>query len=323
MKAIRIGVMGCASIADRMVIPAIKALDCYTLVAIASRSREKAEKFALKFQCEPVLGYQALLDREDIDAIYMPLPTGLHFEWLSKAIDAGKHVLVEKSFAKNLTEAISLVEAACSRKLVVKENYMFEYHSQQSQVVNTIKDFAGDVRLFRANFGFPPLDKANFRYDKSLGGGALLDAGGYVLKSLKVFFPKADFKIKSSTLDYDNCGVDIAGTATVHIITDGCVIPAHLGFGFDHFYQCNIEAWGSKAKLSTNRSFTAGSDFSPEISVHSADGKVIIEMDKDDHFKNILVEFYHGINNRSGHIEGKAILAQAKLQQDLREMANT
>ena len=100
------------------------------------------------------------------------------------------------------------------------------------------------------------------------------------------------------------------------------MIPAHLGFGFDHFYQCNIEVWGSKAKLSTNRSFTAGSDFTPEINVHSADGKVKMEMDKDDHFKNILVHFYHGINNRSGHIEAEAIIAQAKLQQDLRDIAN-
>lgn len=322
MKILRIGIMGCASIAERKVIPAIKDLDCFKLVAVASRSHEKAKKFADKFKCESILDYKRLLDREDIDAIYMPLPTGLHFEWLTKAIDAGKHVLVEKSFAKSYFEADLLVNSAINRNVFVKENYMFEYHSQQEKVRNIIKDHAGDIHIFRANFGFPPLDKSNFRYDKSLGGGALLDAGGYVLKSLKVFFPLASFKIKSSTLDYSNSAVDIAGTATVDIINDNKVIPAHLCFGFNHVYECSIEVWGSKAKLSTNRTFTAGSDFNPIINIFSSDGMKKIEMNQDDHFKNILVEFYNGVNNNLGQAEGKAILSQARLQQELYDLAH-
>lgn len=322
MKILRVGVMGCASIAERKVIPAINDLENYKLIAIASRSQNKAKKFAEKFRCEPCIGYQTLLEREDIDAIYMPLPTGLHFEWISKAINAGKHILVEKSFAKSYSEAVTLIDAAHRKNIFLKENYMFEYHSQQKKVREIIKDHAGNINVFRAFFGFPPLDKNNFRYDKSLGGGALLDAGGYVLKSLKVFFPSASFKMRSSNLYYGSSDVDTAGTATVDIVIDKETIPAQLAFGFNHFYQCGIEVWGSKAKLSTNRTFTAGEDFNPTINIHSNNGKKIIKMRKDDHFKNILNEFYNGINLNLGYDEGKAILMQAKLQQDLFDYAN-
>ena len=79
MEKIRIGVMGCAAIAQRSVIPAIIELNkLFELVAVASRTREKAEQYASLFNCEVVVGYEELLKRQDIDAIYMPLPTGLH-----------------------------------------------------------------------------------------------------------------------------------------------------------------------------------------------------------------------------------------------------
>src|SRR5467141_3575377 len=99
MNHVRVGVLGCASIAYRSTMPAMKAVAGIDLVAVASRSREKAESFASHFGVDPVVGYQALLDRQDIHAVYVPLPTGLHAEWIPKALEAGKHVLAEKSLA--------------------------------------------------------------------------------------------------------------------------------------------------------------------------------------------------------------------------------
>src|SRR5258707_26812 len=99
MTRVRIGVLGCAGIARRSTIPAMKAVPGLDLVAVASRSREKADAFASQFGVEPMVGYQALVDRQDIDALYVPLPTGLHAEWIPKSLEAGKHVLAEKSLA--------------------------------------------------------------------------------------------------------------------------------------------------------------------------------------------------------------------------------
>ena len=112
MKKIRIGVMGCAAIAKKSVIPAILALpEQFELVAIASRTSEKAEEFAALFGCEAVTGYDYLLQL-DIDAVYIPLPTGLHEEWINKALLAGKHVYAEKSIASSFDSAKSMVENA-------------------------------------------------------------------------------------------------------------------------------------------------------------------------------------------------------------------
>jgi NDP-hexose-3-ketoreductase len=72
---IRIGVLGCANIAFRSVVPAILASRQFELVAAASRTREKAERMASTFGCEALRGYQALIDRDDVSALYIPLPT--------------------------------------------------------------------------------------------------------------------------------------------------------------------------------------------------------------------------------------------------------
>ena len=96
---IRIGVMGCANIARRSVIPAILAVPDLRLAGIASRTPDKGREFARQFGCDFLGGYPDLLDRPDVDAIYMPLPPGLHAEWAAKALLAGKHLLIEKSLA--------------------------------------------------------------------------------------------------------------------------------------------------------------------------------------------------------------------------------
>lgn len=324
MKALRIGVMGCASVAKRLVIPAIREVQHLQLVAVASRYKHKADEYAAEFDCIPVYSYEHLLKMNEVDAIYMPLPTGLHHEWAHRALDAGKHVFMEKSLASNYIEAKTIVEKARKNNLLVMENYMFEYHSQQSAVKELIQAKIGEVRLFRASFGFPPLPSSNFRYDSKLGGGALLDAGGYVLKALSVFFKDHIPKVTSASLTYGEQGVDIAGAVSVNMMNGVGCIPAHLAFGFDHFYQCNIEIWGSKAKLSTDRTFTAGKSYLPNVKVETANGVESIVLPTDNHFQNILSIFASKcIENRDHESEYAAILKQALLQDQVRQISST
>ena len=138
MSNLRIGVLGCANIARRSVIPAIKSIVEYDLIAIASRTKEKASEFATEFDCEAVEGYQKLLDRKDIDVIYMPLPTGLHEEWVMKALEAGKHILIEKSLAMDYASAKRMVDMARQKGLLIMENFMFLYHKQHQFVKDLI-----------------------------------------------------------------------------------------------------------------------------------------------------------------------------------------
>ena len=104
-----------------------------------------------------------------------------------------------------------------------------------------------------------------------MGGGALLDAGVYPLKISSIFF-KNDISVSSSILNYDNkLGVDIWGGG--HLVQSKETFFAQISFGFDNFYQCSIEIWGSAGKLSANRIFTAPADQKQIISLENGSGK--------------------------------------------------
>lgn len=317
MKKIGIGVMGCASIAQRSVIPAITTLsDKFELKAIASRNAEKAQLLASQFNTTPLTGYDSLLQREDIDAIYMPLPTGLHKEWIEKALLAGKHVLAEKSLAMDYNSAQKLVELAKAKGLLLMENFMFRYHSQHKAVWEMLQNkHIGEIRLFRSQFGFPPLDQSNFRYDKVVGGGALLDAGAYTLRAAQWFLGR-DLQVLSAVLYIDpKRDSDIYGNMTLR---NQSGVVAQLSFGFDNFYQCNYEFWGSTGRLIANKAFTPKINEMPKITVEKATGAENLEMPADNHFANLLSEFYASIrsNKHTEHLED--VLNQSKLLEEVR-----
>lgn len=318
MKKLTIGVLGCANIAKRSVIPAILAIPELELVAIASRTLPKANEFAQLFNCEAVEGYQNLLDRKDIDAIYMPLPTGLHEEWVLKALDAGKHVLIEKSLAMNFASAQLMVKKAKEKGLLIMENFQFSYHGQHQFVKQLMADGKiGELRCFRSSFGFPPLVNDNFRYNKTLGGGALLDAAAYTVRASQLFLGN-DLTVAASNLNYENTEVDLFGGAYLQSKTGAF---SEVAFGFDNFYQCNYELWGSKGKIIAQRAFTPSPDFKPTITLEIQGEVFNYEVDAENHFVSILNEFKRCIFD--GDLEDKytEVLNQSRLLQELKEIS--
>jgi len=318
MKRIRIGVMGGASIAERLMIPAIQSLqNQFELVAIASRTKENAQKFSDLFNVEGIVGYDELLKRNDINAIYMPLPTGLHHEWIAKSIESNKHVLAEKSLSMDFNNAKKLVDFAKSKKLLLMENFMFRYHSQHKYVFSALENGEiGSFRLFRAQFGFPPLGENNFRYNMALGGGALLDAAAYTVRA-SLWFLGSEQTVESATLYFKN-DVDLFGNATL-LSSNGII--SQLSFGFDNYYRCNYEIWGSKGNIIVERAFTPKPNDKPPILIERNGQSERLEMGMDNHFINILKEFYVSIydNNHEKHFED--ILSQSKVLTDIREKA--
>jgi len=317
-KKLRIGVMGCANIAIRSVIPAICSGDEFELVAVASRDKTKAESVAKTFACQPLDGYEALLDA-DVDAIYMPLPTGMHEEWVLKSLEVGKHLLVEKSFGLTLAATRAMCDAAEKHKLVVMENFMYRQHRQQKIVADLLSSEAiGAVRLFKASFGFPPLDPANFRYDAALGGGALLDAGAYTINAASHFLGSS-LEVLSATLRIDEeRGVDVGGTAA--LVADGR-IPVQLAWGFDNFYQCGVDVWGQKGRLTTNRTFTAGPGFRPTVRVETLEQTTETLLPADQHFANRLSLFASRIGTGAVGESTREVLEQSRLLDRVRSVA--
>ena len=309
-QKIRVGIMGCANIARRSLIPAFIAHPQFELVAIASRSVEKSSEFAKEFGCAVTVGYEQLLS-QDINAIYIPLPTGLHDEWVAKSLHAGKHVFVEKSFGKDLASTLAILKVAIDSKLVAMENFMFPFHSQHKHLLKVVNEgVIGKIQLFRATFWFPPLDSENFRYQSDIGGGALLDVGAYTAKAAQEFLGQ-NYTLLSASMGFDpDKHVDISGSA--HLLFDE-KIPVQLAWGFDHFYQCEIQILGSLGKITTNRSFTANIGFEPSILLETPNEKQEIKMPTDNHFYNVLTEFARRISTGAHEESAREINEQSAL----------
>ncbi|WP_343235465.1 Gfo/Idh/MocA family protein [Streptomyces bauhiniae] len=268
---LRLGLLGCADIAQRRALPSLARVPDFALTAVASRDAGKAKLFASRFGAAPVARYEELLAREDLDAVYIPLPAALHAPWAGRALAAGLHVLVEKPAAATAEEAARLTRLARERGLVVMENFAFVHHTQQEAVRTLLAEGAiGELRSLSAEFAFPSLVDTDIRYRRELGGGALLDAGVYPLRAARLFLGD-ELEVTGATLREDpGHGVDVAGAA---LLTGPTGISAHVSFGFVHSYRCGYTLWGSAGRISLDRVYSAPDDFAPKLT-WERDGRI-------------------------------------------------
>jgi NDP-hexose-3-ketoreductase len=323
-NTIDIGVLGCSSFARRSFIPALQALsEHYTVAGIASRSKDKANDYAAEFGTKAFYSYEDLLSYDGLQAIYIPLPTGLHYEWINRALDRGLHVLAEKSLTCSAAETRQLCENAASRNLVLVENFQFRFHAQLAHIKQLLAESAiGELRCVRSSFGFPPFpDAENIRYQAALGGGALLDAGAYMMKiSQEILGP--DIEVAAASLHYDTSrNIDVWGGGFLR--QRNGPLFAEVAFGFDQHYQCSLELWGSQGRLFTNRIFTAPPKHHVEITLEQKSGTEVITLDPDDHYRNMLLHFHRFVQEPALAVEEyRQNIRQAELLDQFREVAH-
>ncbi len=154
------------------------------LVAVGSRQRETAERFGAEFGL-PATGchssYEALLSNDQVQIVYIANPHSGHAEWAIKCAEAGKHILCEKPLAMNAAEAVSMIAAARRHGVFLMEAFMYRCHPQTVELVRLVREGAiGPVRTMEAAFSFSaPMDPRSRLFDPALGGGGILDVGGY------------------------------------------------------------------------------------------------------------------------------------------------
>ncbi len=185
MEPLRIGVLGAARISSAAIVEPARQTGT-RLVAVAARSRDRAEAFAAEAGVERVLdSYQAVLDDPEVEAIYNPLPNGLHGPWNARAIAAGKHVLSEKPFASNAVEAAEVRDQAAATPLVVAEAFHYLYHPLMQRMMEILASGEiGELRHVEAVMtGSSPEDDP--RWDLALAGGSLMDLGCYSLHAIR------------------------------------------------------------------------------------------------------------------------------------------
>lgn len=318
---IRVLILGAANIAERSVIPALLRHNEFRIVGLATKSRYTEMQNCYDFS---IYGdYEEALKLVDYDLVYIPLPTGLHYKYIKRALELHKHVWCEKSLAQNYHEIVELVDLAKQNSRVLFESFQFKFHSQVMELKKIVnRGVLGDIRLFRSFFGFPPFqDRDNIRYIKKLGGGALLDAGAYPVKILSEFFEDELEVLSASLNSSEGYEVDLYGSA--HLKTLQNRVDIQIAFGFDNYYQNGIEIWGSQGKLFTNRLFTAPKGFIPEIEIRNEDGITVVKCSPDDHFANMLDHIVLLLNMREliEH-EYSQILRQGKLIDQIKRLSN-
>lgn len=189
-KPVRWGVLSASWIARSRVIPAMQQSEYSRVVAIAARDRARADAVAKEHGIEAVHDtYEALLADKNVDAVYLPLPNPLHVEWSIKAMEAGKHVLVEKPAAMNAAEAEKLIPVRDRMGVVIEEGFPFVNHPQWHFIQDAIAaGEIGEVRIVSAHMAFNNLDPNNLRNRADQGGGGLLDAGCYLTNAARIIF---------------------------------------------------------------------------------------------------------------------------------------
>lgn len=177
---IKWGVLGTAAIAAGCTIPGMKQADGCELYAIAGRNEQKVQTFKEQFGfSKGYIGYDALLADEQVQAVYIPLPNNLHYEWVMKAIAAGKHVLCEKPLALNLKEAEEMYAAAKEKGVILAEAYAYLNSPYVKALKENIRSgIIGEVDYVETAFLTQGYSE-DIRLYKPLGGGAMYDLGCY------------------------------------------------------------------------------------------------------------------------------------------------
>ncbi len=317
----RVGILGCANIARRSLIPAFARHPSFEVAAIASRTPEKADELAGQYDCR-ACDYDGLIAAPDVELVYCPLPTGLHYKWVKKALAAGKHVLCEKSLACELKEAEDLVATARANRRFLMESFQFRFHAQNLYVKELLaKGAVGPLRQVVVRFGIPPFPEGakNIRYSAALGGGALLDNGAYTVKCA-TYLLGPDVRVLAAMEGGADPRLGNVGlTGSMMLSANG--IPVQTAYGFDHFYQNGYEIWGKDGRIVTTRAFTAREDFAAPVVLETKAGREVRAFN-DDHFARLMDHVAETVLSGDYESEYGECLVQARLLAATREMAH-
>ena len=183
MSPLRIGVLAAAKIVPSALLKPAAANPDVEVSAIAARDPQRAAAFAATHGIATVhSGYEELLADDRLDAVYIPLPNGLHGRWTIAALAAGRHVLCEKPFTANADEAQLVADAAAATPLVVMEAFHWRYHPLAARMVEIVAGGElGELRHVETALCFPLHRRSDIRWQPGLAGGALMDAGCYAI----------------------------------------------------------------------------------------------------------------------------------------------
>lgn len=340
--SIKVGIICPSEIAFRRFLPSLQRVSVFSFAGVAVASPEewanggpvtedtysilekeniKAQNFINNYGGKIYHGYMNMIKSTDIDVVYIPLPPALHFKWAKVALENGKHVYLEKPFTTSLSDTLQLIYLAREKRLVVHENYMFAFHRQLTTINEYIaKGEIGKVRQYRISFGFPKRAVGDFRYNKMLGGGALLDAGGYCIKYASMLLGDSAKMVCANACYEKEFEVDIFGSCTM-VNDEGIIVQ--MSFGMDCDYKCELEAWGSNGTITTGRVLTAPDGLEPDMVIKHNQELTTIKLPSDAAFEKSIRKFHSClISSIERENNYQTIEKQSKLVEEYIKLSN-
>ena len=255
-------------------------------VAVGSRDEAKARTYAEDNGLARAHGsYEALLADPEVDAVYIGLPNGLHVPWTLKALEAGKHVLVEKPFSPHPDQVARCFDVAEERGLVLAEAFMWRHHPQALRARALIEEGAiGELRSVHAHFTFTLDDPGDVRWQSALEGGALMDLGCYCVSGCRTLAGAEPERVHGEQVDGGD-GVDASFGGLLRFPGD---VVATLSCSFAAVKHHELVATGTQGRLRLddpwhgNRPVVAVTDANGEIREHecaSALGSYALELE--------------------------------------------
>ena len=255
-KTVRWGILGCSGIGKSRTIPGLLACENAELYAIAGRNEEKLKAYAEPFAPKKLYtDYQALLEDENVDAVYLPLPNGIHMEWGEKAAKAGKHILCEKPMALTEEQVREMFAAAKANGVLLEEAYAYR-HAQLVQKVKEIVDSGaiGCIRYLESKHSTFDTNRSGIRYQKGNGGGAVYDVTCYNV-SLASYLLGKDPEDMSVYCGFDKeTGVDTSDAVMLRY-EEG--VTAMLYAGLDAYRRGCYSILGDTGRIDVDHKFNS------------------------------------------------------------------
>ncbi|MCR5010794.1 MAG: Gfo/Idh/MocA family oxidoreductase [Lachnospiraceae bacterium] len=267
MAAVKWGVLGTANIARGCTIPGMKLAEDCELYAIAGRSLEKAERFKQEFGFEKAYGsYEDLIADKDIQAVYIPLPNGLHLKWVKEALNAGKHVICEKPLALNARDAKEMFDTAKKNGVYLMEAYAYLHTPYMESLKNdAASGIIGSVDYIETAFVTQGYTE-DIRLHKDMGGGAMYDLGCYCTTMILSLIDSEPEYVKAIA-EFTDLGVDAMTTGIIRFgngaraaFDVGMVLGVKTDSRYDRLY-----IHGSKGSIRSDVEYNRDGDVSYRI----------------------------------------------------------
>lgn len=274
---IKWGILSTANIARKALIPAIQLAHNAEVSAISSQSGSQ-DHIANEFGIEKSYSsYEQLLEDDNIDAVYIPLPNSYHKKWVIAAAKKGKHVLCEKPAALNVKETIEMVEACTKNNVLFMEAFMYQFHPQHTRVKSMISEgVIGAIKLVRSSFSFPiDITSNNIRLNRQLGGGSIYDVGCYPIHASRLILDEEPEQVYVTGMVPEHLGID---TNAQGIISFPNGVQALFDSSFEQPFKNSYEIVGTKGAIEVPFAFRP--DANPNggvVRLKSTNGQVIKE----------------------------------------------